>query len=175
MELVLERCKVRSWREADAEPLARHANDRRIWRNLRDAFPHPYTLEHAHAWIAERSSANPETMFAIEVDGEAAGGVGFMLRTDVERLSAEIGYWVAAPFWNRGIATEVVRAVAAFAIARHGLVRVVALPFEWSVASHRVLEKAGFVLEAKMRRAAIKDGEVIDQRLYALVVPHDPR
>jgi RimJ/RimL family protein N-acetyltransferase len=171
VELVLERCKVRSWRETDAEPLARHADDRRIWRNLRDAFPHPYTLADAHAFLGKARAASPETLFAIEVNGEAAGGVGLMLHGDVERVSAEIGYWLAAVHWNRGITTEAVRAVAAYAIARHQLTRVYALPFEWSVASHRVLEKAGFELEARLRRSAIKDGEVIDQRLYALVVP----
>jgi RimJ/RimL family protein N-acetyltransferase len=170
MELVLERSKVRSWRESDAESLARHANDRRIWRNLRDAFPHPYTIERAREWLAVAMARQPESSFAIEVGGEAAGGIGFMLHSDVERVAAEIGYWVAAVHWNRGIASEVLRAVAAFAIARHQLTRVYALPFEWNPASCRVLEKAGFVLEGRLRKSAIKDGQVVDQFMYALVV-----
>src|SRR5262245_53405266 len=103
MELVLERSKVRSWRESDAESLARHANDRRIARNLRDRFPHPYGLDDARRFIEHATSADPETVFAIEVDGEAAGGIGLMLHTDVERVGAEIGYWLGAAHWNKGI------------------------------------------------------------------------
>ena len=171
MELVLERCKVRSWRVTDAESLVRHANDRRIWRNLRDAFPHPYTIDAAHGFLARATTMDPETLFAIEVDGEAAGGIGLHLRDDVERVGAEIGYWLAAAHWGKGITTEAVRAVAAYALARHQLTRIYALPFEWNPASCRVLEKAGFVLEGRTRRSAIKDGVVVDQLLYALVVP----
>ena len=175
MELVLPRCKVRSWREEDAESLARHANHRRFLRNLRDAFPHPYTVAAAREWLAQARTRSPETLFAIEVDGEAAGGVGLKLNTDVDRVTAEIGYWLGAAHWNRGIVTEAVRAVTEYAIARHSLTRVVALPFEWNPASCRVLEKAGYKLEARLRRCAIKDGQVVDQFLYAFVVEDGPR
>jgi ribosomal-protein-alanine N-acetyltransferase len=160
---------VRSWRRTDAAPLARHANDRRIWRNLRDAFPHPYTLADAREWIAGAREAKPETNFAIVADGEAAGAIGFVLRTDVERVSAEIGYWVGAAHWNRGLATGALRAVTRLAIEQHALTRVYALPFAWNPSSCRVLEKAGFVREGRLRRAAIKDGVVVDQLLYAFV------
>jgi RimJ/RimL family protein N-acetyltransferase len=117
----------------------------------------------------------PEAFFAIEVGGEAAGGVGFMLRSDVERVSAEIGYWLAAVHWNRGITTAALRAVTDYAIAKHSLTRVYALPYEWNAASCRVLEKAGFVLEGRLRKSALKDGKVIDQFLYARVVPDAPQ
>jgi len=162
--------EVRSWRESDVTSLARHANNRKVWLNLRDAFPHPYGEADGRAFIARALERRPETMFAIAVDGEAVGGIGFVLHDDVERVSAEIGYWLGEAHWNKGIATEALRAVTAYAVATHGLTRVYALPYEWNAASCRVLEKCGYTLEARTRRAVIKDGRVIDQFLYAYVV-----
>lgn len=169
MRIELRSCAVRSWEPEDALSLARHANDRRIWINLRDRFPHPYTREDARAFLAAAQAATPETRFAIEVDGQAAGGIGYTLHEDVERGSAEIGYWLGAEFWGRGIVTEALRAVTSHALRSHGLARVFAVPFEWNPASFRVLEKAGYVLEGRMRRSAVKDGKIIDQLLYAFV------
>jgi RimJ/RimL family protein N-acetyltransferase len=168
--LPLRTGEVRSWREEDAPSVALHANNRKIWRNLRDAFPHPYTLEHAQDYIRSALEQTPETRFAIASEGSAVGSIAVMLHGDVERVSAEIGYWLAEPFWGRGITTEAVRAVTRHAVERHGLTRVFAVPFEWNGASFRVLEKAGYVLEARLRRSAVKDGQVIDQLLYAYVV-----
>jgi RimJ/RimL family protein N-acetyltransferase len=170
VRIELEHCIVRSYVRADAASLARHADNRAVWRNLRDAFPHPYRLADARRYIRLSLAREPETTFALEVEGEAAGGIGFQLHGDVERVSAELGYWLGERFWGRGIATEAVRAVTDLAFARHELTRVYALPFEWNAASCRVLEKAGFVLEGRLRKAAIKDGRVIDQLLYARVV-----
>ena len=169
MQLMLKTCAVRSWRTSDAESLLRHANNRNIWLNLRDAFPHPYTKHDARAYIRSVRERTPETTFAIAVDDEAVGSVGFVLRTDVERVSAEIGYWLAEPLWGRGITTEALTALTKYAIDTHGLTRIYALPFAWNAASCRVLEKAGFVLEARLRRSAIKDGQVTDQMQYAYI------
>lgn len=170
MLLELDGCTVRSWRAADAPSLARYADDRDVARNLRDGFPHPYTRADADAFLAMALDRNPETLFAVDVDGEAVGGIGYSPRADVERLSAEIGYWLARPFWGRGITTRVLSAVTRYAIESHGLVRVYALPFDWNPASARVLEKAGYVLEGTLKRAVIKDGKILDQRMYAYVV-----
>ena len=174
MQLTLKSCEVRSWRTADAEPLARHADNRTIWLNLRDAFPHPYTAHDAREFIKSVRHRSPETTFAIAVDGEAVGSVGFVLRHDVERVSAEIGYWLAEPFWGRGIATEALIAATDYAITTHALTRIYALPFAWNSASCRVLEKAGYVLEGTLRRSAIKNGVITDQMQYAFVVPAPP-
>ena len=171
MEIKLKSCDVRSWRLGDAEALARHGNNQKIWINLRDAFPHPYTITDAREFIKSLRHRTPETTFAISVNGEAAGSVGFVLRHDVERVTAEIGYWLAEPFWGRGIATEALVAMTGHAISAHALTRVYALPFAWNAASCRVLEKAGYVLEARLRRSAIKNGVVTDQLQYAYVVP----
>jgi len=170
MQLALKHCEVRSWRMADADSLTQHANNRKVWINLRDAFPHPYSMKDARAFLKGVRERTRETMFAIAVKGEAVGGIGFVLHPDVERVSAEIGYWLGEPFWGRGICTEAVRAVTAYAIEQHGLTRVFAVPFAHNSASQRVLEKAGFVLEGHMRRSAIKDGEIRDQLLYGFVV-----
>jgi RimJ/RimL family protein N-acetyltransferase len=171
MELELATCRVRSWREEDAADLARHADDAEVWRNLRDAFPFPYGLEDAHRFLRRVREARPECVFAIEVEGAAAGSIGFTLGTDIERVSAEIGYWLGREFWGRGIVTEALQAVTRQALAEHGLTRVFALPFSHNRASARVLEKAGYVLEGCLRRSAIKEGVVQDQLQYAFVAP----
>ena len=169
MLLRLKTCDVRSWETSDAEPLARHANNRNIWINLRDAFPHPYTKRDAREFIRSSLGRSPETFFAIAVGGEAIGGIGFVLHGDVERVSAEVGYWLAEPFWGRGITTEALAAVTRYAIDTHHLTRMYAVPFAWNTASCRVLEKAGYVLEARLRNSAIKNGEITDQMQYAYV------
>jgi len=170
MRIPLTHAQVRSWQTTDVESLAVHANNREVWRNLRDSFPHPYTPADARAYIRSALRLSPETRFAIAVDGQAVGGIGFMLHGDVERVSAEIGYWLGQAFWGRGITTEALRAVTLHAVETHGLTRVFAVPFEWNPPSFRVLEKAGYTREARLRRSAIKDGRVIDQLLYAYVV-----
>ena len=144
-----------------------HANNRNIWINLRDRFPHPYTVRDGRAFLKHTIGQRPETAFAIAVNGEAVGGIGFQVMRDVERVSAEIGYWLGEPFWGRGISTEALIAVTRYAIETHGLTRIYAVPFAWNGASCRVLEKAGYVLEGRLRRSAIKDGQVTDQLQYA--------
>lgn len=170
MEIGLATGVVREWHPGDASALAKYANDRRIWLNLRDRFPHPYTLADADAFIALATGMSPTTFFAIAADGEAVGGIGYTLHQDVERISAEIGYWLGTPFWGRGIMTAALDALTRHAFAQHAdLQRIYAVPFEWSSASIRVLEKAGYRLEGRMRQSAIKDGRVSDQLLYAIL------
>ena len=171
MLLRLKTCDVRSWQPTDVDALERYANNYKIWINLRDAFPHPYTRQHARDFIRAIRNRTPETTFAIAVGDEAVGSIGFVLHPDVERVSAEIGYWLAEPFWGRGLATEALVGVTKYAIETHQLTRVYALPFAWNAASCRVLEKAGFVVESRLRRSAIKNGHVTDQMQYAFVAP----
>jgi RimJ/RimL family protein N-acetyltransferase len=150
--------------------LVEHANNREIWMNLRDRFPHPYTRADGQSFIKLARRMDPETFFAIAVDDHAVGGIGFVMQTDVERISAEVGYWLGEAFWGRGIVTEALVAVTRHAIERHGLTRLFALPFAHNVGSCRVLEKAGYVLEGRLRRSAIKDGVILDQLQYAYIV-----
>jgi RimJ/RimL family protein N-acetyltransferase len=173
MELELSQCRIRSWRDGDQPSLARHANDLQVWRNVRDHFPHPYTEADADAWIAMVVGHVPETQFGIEVNGEVAGGVGLMLQQDIARHSAEIGYWLGQEFWGRGIMTEAVRCITDWGFTSLNIYRVYALVFEWNPASRRVLEKAGYILEGCLRKAVLKDGQLLDQFAYA-VTRHDP-
>jgi RimJ/RimL family protein N-acetyltransferase len=155
----------------DVASLVAHANNRKIWINLRDRFPHPYTMADGRAFIRTARRAEPETSFAIAVDGAAVGGVGFLLQSDVDRVSAEIGYWLGEALWGRGITTDALVATTRYAIERHGLTRLFALPFAHNAASCRVLEKAGYRREALLRRSAIKDGVILDQLQYAFIAP----
>ena len=136
--------------------------------HLRDRFPFPYELEHAKTFLGWLANQPSPTVWAIEVNGEAVGGIGIELHTDVERVSAEIGYWLGEQVWGGGIATEALRAVTAEAFKRYDLTRIYAVPFADHPASIRVLEKAGYVKEGVMRQSAIKDGKVRDQALYAI-------
>jgi RimJ/RimL family protein N-acetyltransferase len=168
MEIELSRSKLRPWRPGDEESLVRHANNRKIWLNVRDRFPNPYTLADAEWWI-QTGSAEAGTNFAIEVGGEAVGSIGLISKDDVYRRSAEIGYWLGEDFWGRGIVTEAVRAVTDYAFATLDVCRVYAGVFEWNPASMRVLEKAGYQLEARLRKGITKDGQCLDELVYATV------
>jgi RimJ/RimL family protein N-acetyltransferase len=168
-EIALKHCLLREWRPTDAESLVVHANNIKVWRNLHDAFPHPYTRADAEAWIQKTSMDHPANVFAITVDGKAVGGIGFHRGTDVHRLTATIGYWLGEPYWGRGIATEALRAMTAYALASHDFERIEAHVFEWNIASARVLEKAGYTREARMRKRVTKEGRTADCFLFALI------
>lgn len=167
MRLELTRCLIRPWAETDAESLQRHANNRNVSIHLRDRFPFPYEMEHARTFLGWLAKQVSPTVWAIEVNREAVGGIGIELQSDVERVSAEIGYWLGEGVWGRGIATEALRAVTTEAFTRYDITRLYAVPFADHPASVRVLEKAGYVREGLMRRSAIKEGKVRDQFLYA--------
>ncbi len=170
-ELKLIRCTIRPWQHGDEASLAQHANNRKIWRNLRDTFPHPYTLKDAEEWIRFASAENPPRNFAIVVEEEAAGGIGFVVKDDVYRRTAELGYWLGEKFWGRGIITEVVAAMTEYAFANFDICRIQASVYEWNPASMRVLEKVGYQLEARMQKSVTKDGKTIDEMIFAIVSP----
>ena len=161
--------RLRAWTLPEAPALAGLGQERVIWRNMRDQFPHPYQLANAEFFIGEMANKpNSDLILAVETaDGRLAGSTGVHFKTDVNRRSAEVGYWLGKEFWGRGLATEAVRALADYALATYDLTRLYALVFAWNPASARVLEKAGFTLEARLRDAITKDGETIDGLLYA--------
>ena len=169
MELDLGVCTVRSWRLDDTASLVRHANNRKVWRNLRDRFPYPYTSSDAEAFLRSVIGTTPETSFAIAVDGAAVGGIGLTLADDIHRRSAELGYWLGEEYWGRGITSAAVRAVTDYAFAHYDLVRIWAGVFHWNPASMRVLEKAGYTREATLRKSAFKDGQLVDEVIFAVV------
>jgi len=169
MELRTDRCTLRPFRPTDAVSVARHADNRQIWLNLRDQFPHPYTVADAEQYIARAAAESPVTRFAIDVSDEAVGSVSLKVGSDIERRSAEIGYWLGEAHWGRGIMSAAVRAATEYALGELDLLRVFAVPFARNPASARVLERAAYQREGVMRRSAVKDGVVLDQFLYAAV------
>ena len=169
MPLALERCTIREWRPDDAASLAKHANNRRVWLGLRDLFPHPYTIDDANEFLRHATTAQPVTNFCIDIDGFAVGGIGIRIGQDVHRYVAELGFWLGEEFWGHGITTEVVPAFVGYRVEKFPLHRVYAEPYANNAASARVLEKAGFVLEGRLRKNAVKDGQVLDSLLYAKI------
>lgn len=160
---------IRDWHTRDARSLVRYANNRKIWINLRDAFPHPYRLRDALHFLKQVSVQHPHTDFAIANGQEAIGSIGFILGRDIHRFTAEIGYWLAEPFWNRGITSRAVALVTEYAFREFNLHRIYAYCFTTNPASVRVLEKAGFAREGILRASAFKDGRILDQFLYAKI------
>ena len=169
MRIELSRSLLRPWQLEDAPSLVRQANNRRISQNLRDAFPHPYTVDDADRWLAVANKHDPPTNFAIVVEGAAVGGIGLVLKEDVYYRSAEVGYWLGEPYWGRGIVSEALHAVSDYAFRTFDVVRLYAGVFGWNPASARVLEKAGFTFEARLKYAITKDGRMTDELIYALV------
>jgi len=163
-------CVVRDFRPEDKTPLARHANNRSVWRNLTDAFPHPYSEADAERWIAYVGSQPEPTNWAIDVNGEAIGGIGVSLRDGMLAHTGEFGYWIGELFWGRGIGSAAAIAVAAYAFEWLKVRRLEAMVFAWNPVSMRILEKCGFVREGVMWASALKDGQIIDRVLYARVV-----
>jgi [ribosomal protein S5]-alanine N-acetyltransferase len=162
---------LRPYREDDIPALAALANNPRVAENLRDVFPHPYGLSDAEHFVRTMASAPGLHNFAVEVRGVFAGGAGIAILGDVYRRTAEIGYWLGEPFWGRGIGTRVVRMIAEHAFSLGPICRLEAAVFENNRASQRVLEKAGFALEARHRLSVTKNGVTMDSLMYARVLP----
>lgn len=160
---------LRFWVTQDIQALVKYANNRNVSINMRDGFPYPYTLENAENFISSVSKQNPVTFYAIATPEEAIGGIGVSINTDVHRLTAELGYWLAEPCWGKGIMTEAVSIFTDYAFAHFGLIRICARPYTNNAGSCRVLQKVGFLLEARMEKNVIKDGQILDQFLYAKV------
>jgi len=169
MELIGQLVTLRAWRSADVASLVKYANNPNVARQLRDRFPHPYTAADARQFVQATSKDRPTTGFAITVNGEAVGGVGIAPGADVERFSAEVGYWLGEPFWGRGLTLDAVRLISGYAFTTCNMLRLFALPFADNLQSTRVLEKAGYTREAILRASGVKDGVPKDQALYALV------
>jgi ribosomal-protein-alanine N-acetyltransferase len=167
MQLVLKSCTIRPWRLDDAESLVKHANNRKVWLALRDLFPHPYTIQDAHEFLQKKITEQPAINFCIEIDGAAVGGIGIRVGEDVHRHTATLGYWLGEKFWGHGIVTEAVAALSDFCFENFPLRRISAEVFVNNPASARVLEKAGFVFEGRLKNYVIKDGKLLDSLLYA--------
>ena len=164
-------CVLRPWRMEDAGDLAAALNNRHILDNLRDGLPLPYTRQDAEAFIAAMLAADPREAypFAVTVEDRAVGSVSAFRQGNIHRCTAELGYYIAEPFWGRGLATSAVTQLCARLFRETDLLWIYAAPFAHNLASCRVLEKAGFQLEGVLRKNAVKNGAVRDMKLYAMV------
>lgn len=159
---------LRPWQEDDLASLVKYAGNVNIYNNMTDGFPHPYTEEAGKAFIARATQHKPENILAIVVNNEACGSIGVFPKTDIDRLNAEFGYWLGEPFWGKGIVTAAVKAMTGYAFGNFPVTRLFARPFEHNIASQKVLENAGFILEARIPRCLIKNGIVMDELIYAI-------
>ncbi|RYF91302.1 MAG: N-acetyltransferase, partial [Chitinophagaceae bacterium] len=153
---------LRPWALTDIDNLVEFANNASIARFMTNKFPHPYTTEAATNFIAYAMQGNPVGIFAIEVEGKAVGGIGIHPQADIECKNAEMGYWLAEPYWGKGIVTEAVKQMCAYGFKNFDINRIFARPFGSNLASQKVLSKAGFVLEASFEKTLFKNGEYLD-------------
>ncbi|MBS0194174.1 MAG: GNAT family N-acetyltransferase [Proteobacteria bacterium] len=163
---------LRAWCDDDAAALVAHANDEQVSRSLGDAFPHPYTFEDACWFIAHGRHAGNEKIYAIQINGEAAGSIGVRVGEGVERHSAEIGYWLGRTYWGEGIATAAVCAVLPHVWRELPLYRLQARVFADNPASMKVLERCGFTHEAVLRRQVVKGERLLDLHVYVITREH---
>ncbi len=166
-------CTIRSWRESDAEMLSIICNNKRIQDNLRDGLPYPYTYADALAYIKEVRGAAPGDVFAfaIVIDDRVIGSIGVFRQRNIHRLTAEMGYYMAEECWGNGYMTDAVKQVCEYVFQNSDIIRIFAEPFAYNTGSCRVLEKNGFMLEGLLRKNAIKNGHVLDMKLYAKINP----
>ena len=159
---------LRKWCDSDIETLAKYANNYNIAQYLTDAFPHPYTIEDAKAYISTVKDENPTKCFAIDLNGEAIGSIGIFPQAGVHRKNAEIGYFLAEDFWGQRIMPEAIRLIVDYGFKTYDITRIFARPFGHNLKSQRVLEKTGFTQEARFEKVLFKNGEFIDELIYAI-------
>ena len=160
---------LRPFRESDAESIVKYANNPKIAANLTDGFPNPYGLDDAKKFLTIAIQNEPYTIFAIDINGEACGSIGIFVQSDIHRKSAECGYWLAEPYWGKGIIPEAIKQIVDYGFRTFDIVRIHARPFSFNKESQRVLEKAGFTLEATLKKACFKNGKFCDELIYSIV------
>ena len=163
--------KIRRWKIEDAEAIAAALNNKKLQDNLRDGLPYPYTVSDAEEFITAMLGADSDSTFAwaITADDRVIGSIGAFRKDNVHRLTAEMGYYIAEGYWGKGIATEAVKQACAYLFENTDIVRVFAEPYAFNESSCRVLEKAGFSYEGTLRGNAIKNGHIVDMKMYAVL------
>lgn len=160
--------QLRAWTRTDLPNLVKYANNENIARYMTDSFPHPYMESNAEAFFKMATADAVPRLFAMVVDGEAAGGIGLHPQPDIMRRNMELGYWLGEPFWGRGVVTQAVRKMVEYGFQTFDIDRIYARPFGTNTASQKVLEKAGFTLEARFEKTILKRGELLDELIYAV-------
>lgn len=164
-------CKIRKWKLSDATDLAFAISNQKVQDNLRDGLPYPYTEQDAADFIQAMLSADEtETFsFSITIDGKTIGSIGVFRQSNIHRRTAELGYYIAENYWGKGIMTEAVKQICEYVFNNSDIIRIYAEPFAYNKASCRVLEKAGFQFEGTLKSNAVKNGKIVDMKMYALV------
>ncbi len=165
------KCKIRKWKLSDAKDLAKALSNRKVQDNLRDGLPYPYLEQDAIDYISSMLSANDDDTFAfaITLDDKAIGSIGVFRQQNIHRQTAEMGYYIAEEYWGKGLMTEAVKQICEYVFEHSDIIRIYAEPFSCNVGSCRVLEKAGFQYEGTLRSNAIKNGKVMDMKMYSLL------
>ncbi len=165
------KCRIRKWELSDAKDLAVALSNKKVQDNLRDGLPYPYTEQDGKEFISAMLSADEsETFaFAITVDNMVIGSIGIFRQGNIHRQTAELGYYIAEEYWGKGIMTEAVKQICEYVFANSDIIRIYAEPFAYNIASCRALEKAGFQYEGTLRSNAVKNGKVIDMKMYSLL------
>ena len=164
-------CVLRAWRQEDAAALADLLSNRRVQDMLRDGIPYPYTMADARRFIQEMLSADPHAVypFAITADGKLAGSIALYRQSNIHFYTGELGYYLGQPFWGKGLGTAAVGQFCQHIFAHTDILRIFAEPFAHNAASCRILEKNGFLCEGVLRSNAVKNGMVLDMKLYARI------
>jgi len=164
-------CKIRKWKLSDAAALAAALSNKKILDNLRDGLPYPYTEQDGENYISEMLSANEDETFAfaITADNKVIGSIGVFRQENIHRQTAELGYYISEEYWGKGIMTEAVKQICKYVFSNSDIIRIYAEPFAYNIASCRVLEKAGFQYEGTLRNNAVKNGKVIDMKMYSIL------
>lgn len=164
-------CRIRKWALSDAKELAAALSNKKVQDNLRDGLPYPYTEQDGTDYISAMLSAdeNETFAFAIAVNEKVVGSIGIFRQGNIHRQTAELGYYIAEEYWGKGIMTEAVKQICGYIFDKSDIIRIYAEPFAYNAASCRVLEKAGFQYEGTLRNNAVKNGEIIDMKMYSLL------
>lgn len=164
-------CKIRRWKIEDAPELAQTLNNVNVQKNLRDGIPYPYTQKDAKEFIKSMLTADKNTTFAFAVtfDDKVVGSIGVFRKDNIHFRTAEMGYYVAEPFWGKGLGTSAVKQVCHHIFEHTDIIRIFAEPFAYNIASCRILEKSGFEYEGTLRSNAVKNGKVLDMKMYAVI------
>lgn len=164
-------CRIRKWELADAKDLAAALSNTKIQDNLRDGLPYPYTEQDGIDYISAMLSAdeNDTFAFAITVEEKVIGSIGAFRQDNIHRQTAEVGYYIAEEYWGKGIMTDAIKQICKYVFEKSDIIRIYAEPFAYNMASCRALEKAGFQYEGTLRKNAVKNGKVIDMKMYSLL------
>ena len=161
--------RIREFQESDIPKLAAYANNVNISNNLSDRFPNPFTIQDAKNLYSRAKAMNPTGYLAIEFNEQYAGNIGLTKELGMYSKRAEIGYFVAKPFWNKGIATKAVSLIVKYGFEKFDIVRIHTGIFSYNKASQRVLEKCGFIKEGVFQKAIFKNGILYDEVRYAIL------